>query len=123
LDISSIVEARRILTKLVLLVISQSHPVTSQGCEIQIAPYSNTRPLFAALYAVYNLGDVLADMRSSTLYNQACANVVLHLKPEVRGEKEGCLKTLLVTEEAKVFVNALLSYKQTHFGLPVPPTS
>jgi hypothetical protein len=119
MDIPSIVEARRILTKLVT---SRPHSVTSLGREAQIALSASIleqASLFAALYPVYGLGNALSDVTSSALLAQACANVVLHLKPEAKGGKKESVKTLLATEEAKEFqavvptlVDALRSHKQ-----------
>ena len=120
MDIPSISEARRILSKLVT---SRPHSVTSQGREAQVALSASIlerASLFAALYPVYGLGDALGDVMSSALLTQACANVVLHLRPEVKGRKDEVVKTLAATKEVKEFqavlpkvVDALQSHRKS----------
>ena len=60
-------------------------------------------PLFAAFYPAYGFGDSLADVTSSALLTQACANVVLHLQPEVKSGKGEVVKALAATKEVKEF--------------------
>ena len=115
-----IAEAHRILSKLVTF---RPNSVTSQGREAQItlsASMLEQSPLFAAVYLAYGLGDALADVTSSALLTQALVNVVLHLRPEVKGRKDEVVKTLAATKEVKEFqavlpkvVDTLQSYKKS----------
>ena len=88
MDIPSNAKARHILNR---LVISRPHSISSQGHEAQIALSASIHEqasLFAVLYPPYGLGDALADVTSSALLTQACANVVLHLRLEVKEGKD-----------------------------------